>query len=633
MGRALGWITACCLLLLSPCAWASSHSRHVLIISSFGRAIPAQTILEQGLQRTLPFAGGENDIVFEFMDAPRVPPEQAADPLAALIAAKYAGQQWDAVVAWGPVASRFVTRHAAIFGQSPRFHIETAASQLATMHLSAQDVAIPMPNDYATSIATALDISHPETLFVIASQTDATGKRRLEQFEDGFKSLKRKVNVEYLLDLPLTQLEGLLAKLPANAAVYYLLMFSDGAGTRMTPYAVAERLSAASKVPIFSQWESLMGSGIAGGYLLSHDAIGANLGETIRSWPDQSALAYSPLRQVYDWQALDRWGISQSALPADAVLMNRPRTLWQQYRWHVSGVAVVLVLLCGLSLILIRALYAKRAALAALDIQRRGLADEVAERTRELSRSNHELESFAFAVSHDLRAPLRAIVGYSTLLGRKLANQLDGEAREYIGFVTEGAKRMDGMITGLLEYSRVSAHTADTFALTDLKPIILNAIQPLGLEAHDCGATITMDIPDNLPQVPAERALMTRLFQNLAENALKYRSPERPLQMSISVCNQGTSLLATIEDNGIGVPPEQSERIFGLFQRLSTSQGGYGIGLALCQRIAQIHNGELWLEPLPHGPGCRFRLRLPVSPQQNVKADPEQHDEKATAEH
>lgn len=628
MSRLLGWVVAV-FVLLSPsaAAWAKTIPLHVLVISSFVRDIPAQTALERGMQHSLPFQDGSNDVVFEFMDASRAPPTQVAPALAALIRAKYQDVTWDAVVAWGPVAGQFVINNADLFGDAPRLHLETTPAQLQAMHAGPRDQAVTFPSDYQTSIATAVDVSGAETLIVIGTQADAPGRRRLESFRTGLKALDRPPSVEYLLDLPLPQLETLLAKLPGNAAVYYLLMFSDGLDTRMTPYAVAQRLAAASSAPIFSQWESLMGSGIVGGHVFSHEAIGDILGQTLAALPERSTITKPFMRSVYDWHALDHWQLNRDRLAKDAVFVNQPHSLWHQYGWYVTGLTVVLLMLIGLSLALARALYAKRGALVALDSERRQLTDMVALRTQELTRSNRELESFAFAVSHDLRTPLRAIGGYSKLLSRKLERtSQDDETTEFLNFIIDGTQHMDAMILGLLEYSRVTEHLADKFTATDLARVIAESLQPLALEAQACGAAIVLDIASDLPGVQAERALLTRLFQNLLENALKYRAPERPLQVSVNARPAPGGVLVTVTDNGRGIPPDQHERVFGLFQRLNATndQSGFGIGLALCQRIAKIHGGKLWIETPDAGLGCRFCLALPVSTQQQVNPDSKQ---------
>ncbi len=245
------------------------------------------------------------------------------------------------------------------------------------------------------------------------------------------------------------------------------------------------------------------------------------------------------------------------------------------------------------------------------------LEDKVHQRTRrlekvalELSRSNTELEQFAYIASHDLQEPLRMVRSYVQLLQRRYQGRLDQTADKYIGYAVDGATRMTRMINDLLEYSRVMTR-GKPIGPIDCEQAWSEALANLAKVIEDTGARVTCD---PLPQVTADFAQVVQLFQNLIGNALKYRS-DRPPRIHGSAQCQGRLWLFSIRDNGIGIEPQYQDRIFVIFQRLHGlgEYSGTGIGLAVCKRIVERHGGSLWVESV-YGQGSTFCFTLPEAP-------------------
>jgi light-regulated signal transduction histidine kinase (bacteriophytochrome) len=234
----------------------------------------------------------------------------------------------------------------------------------------------------------------------------------------------------------------------------------------------------------------------------------------------------------------------------------------------------------------------------------------LAERSEDLARSNADLEQFAYVASHDLSEPLRKVANFCQLLERQYAPQLDDRARQYIGFAVDGAKRMQVLISDLLAFSRVG-RTTDTFEPLDLNDVVSRAIGTLDDRIAEAGAQIDCD---PLPSVSGDPTLMLALFQNLIGNAVKYRKPDVAAHVRISAERSGADWLFTIADNGIGIDPQYSERIFTIFQRLHlrSEYGGTGIGLALCRKIVEFHRGRIWLARST-GPGATFHFTIPAT--------------------
>lgn len=240
--------------------------------------------------------------------------------------------------------------------------------------------------------------------------------------------------------------------------------------------------------------------------------------------------------------------------------------------------------------------------------ERKQAEERLAKTARELARSNAELEQFAYVISHDLQQPLRTVAGFTHLLDEQLAGQLDTDAREFMGFIVDGARRMQQLINDLLEYARVGSR-GQPFHPTDAAAALNDAVWDLRPDMEDTEATITCDA---LPTVLADVTQLTELFQNLVGNAIKYRGAAPP-QIHIGVQREGQCWRFSVRDNGIGIDPQHFDRIFGIFQRLHTNEEypGTGIGLAVCQRIVERHGGRLWVESQP-GQGSTFYFTLPM---------------------
>jgi signal transduction histidine kinase len=227
----------------------------------------------------------------------------------------------------------------------------------------------------------------------------------------------------------------------------------------------------------------------------------------------------------------------------------------------------------------------------------------------ELERSNRELEQFAYVASHDLQEPLRMVSSFMQLLERRFEHQLDDKARQYISYALEGSQRMSQLISDLLMFSRVGRGTWNP-APVNLNELFVQILSNCRSTLEETGAVITCD---ELPVVQGEPSQLSQLLQNLLVNAVKFRRQDVTPEVHVSATRQGKSWLLAVRDNGIGIAPEQHQRIFVIFQRLHSRQkyNGTGIGLAVCQRIVEFHGGRIWVESEP-GKGSTFLFNLPA---------------------
>ncbi|HEV7193701.1 MAG TPA: ATP-binding protein [Jatrophihabitantaceae bacterium] len=235
----------------------------------------------------------------------------------------------------------------------------------------------------------------------------------------------------------------------------------------------------------------------------------------------------------------------------------------------------------------------------------------------ELARSNADLEQFAYVASHDLSEPLRKIANFCQLLERQYGDQLDERAKQYIDFAVDGARRMQTLISDLLALSRVGRST-DSFAPVDTASALQEALEHLEDVIEATGAGVGHS---DLPTVFGDRALIVSLLENLIGNSIKYRSDEPPLVVVTAVPDSEVDgWLFTVQDNGIGIEAQYADRIFAIFQRLHLreSYAGTGIGLALCRKIVQFHDGRIWLDTEERRPGATFRFTLPGRPRHDA---------------
>jgi signal transduction histidine kinase len=235
--------------------------------------------------------------------------------------------------------------------------------------------------------------------------------------------------------------------------------------------------------------------------------------------------------------------------------------------------------------------------------------DTLSKRTAELTRSNAELDQFASVVSHDLQEPLRMITAYMNLLQTQYGGKLDKDADEFIGYAVDGTKRMQGLINDLLTYSRVATRGKE-FAPTDCNEVVARALLNLITSINESGAQVTHD---QLPTVLGDEFQLGQLFQNLIDNAIKYRGVA-PAEIHVGCERDGEMWRFAVKDNGIGIEPEYAERIFVIFQRLHTRQEypGTGVGLAICKKIVDRHRGKIWVESEPRK-GSTFYFTLPIN--------------------
>ena len=246
---------------------------------------------------------------------------------------------------------------------------------------------------------------------------------------------------------------------------------------------------------------------------------------------------------------------------------------------------------------------------AARDITERNNAEEqIARQAKELTRSNAELEQFAYVASHDLQEPLRMVASYTELIAKRYKGKLDAEADEFISYAVDGANRMRALINDLLVYSRMGTGGKE-FAPTSMQTVLDVALSNLQVAIRESGAEITHNA---MPTVMADGSQLVQVLQNLIGNAITFRR-ESPPRVHIAAERRGDEWVLSVRDNGIGIDSKYFHRLFTMFQRLHARNEypGTGIGLAIVKKIVERHLGRVWVESQP-GQGSTFYFTIPA---------------------
>ena len=243
------------------------------------------------------------------------------------------------------------------------------------------------------------------------------------------------------------------------------------------------------------------------------------------------------------------------------------------------------------------------------DKERKEANNELKKNLEELERSNKELKSFAHITSHDLQEPLRTITSYSQLIERRYKRQLDPDADEFLKYMVSDAKRMKSMIQGLLDYSHVEAK-GNEFKEVNTEKALDTALSNLQHSIEQCHAEVTHD---PLPPVFADENQIVNVFQNLIDNALKFRKKDETPKIHISAKKDDNNQIFSIKDNSIGIEDQYFDKIFEVFKRLHAigEYEGAGIGLSIVKRIIDRHGGHIWVESSP-GRGSTFYFTIPL---------------------
>ncbi|MBT3145020.1 GGDEF domain-containing protein [Neptunomonas phycophila] len=368
-------------------------SKSILIINSWSEQLPWQQSIERGFLQAMD--AEPNTIVYtEHLDAERFPTEDYQDVFAAYLTQKYKSIELESVVAESLPAVEFLMKNQSLFTNIHRFYFPDSDKVTAT--LSSDESLIPIFEDYLGSFNEMLRIYNPDNIYVVADSLSYSGRNQLQRFKEALPTSLLNDSITFLVDKPMTELVDEVSRLPENSAIFYLLIFRDGAGKDFIPYKAAQRISEAANAPVFSVWESLMGSGVVGGYLLSGERVG-NLAGNAALYFGQQPLPTTKdaFEYYYDVNQIERFGINKKDLPDTTILINDFPSFYESYKLQINLTLLALTLFIVLSIILSVVNRKRRYLVNALQTEQDLLEKRVFERTQELNQLRIKAEKDA----------------------------------------------------------------------------------------------------------------------------------------------------------------------------------------------------------------------------------------------
>jgi signal transduction histidine kinase/CheY-like chemotaxis protein len=616
------FFSLCIVLMMENAVKASvDHPLNIIYISSYAKDLPNQIKIEDGLNNILNYRSGYHNVYYEYLDGARLPSADVESGLTNFIITKYASIHFDVVVGHGWPAAAFVAKHQAVFGAARRIYAEISTTDLE--RLQKADVSaevILAQTDYLTSIQEALTVSGADQIIVAGETKSPSGQIRISAFREAIKKIQIPTHIEYFLDIDLDELLYKVSILPAKTIIYYLLIFNDGHGHSLAPYSVAEKLSERASAPIFSQWESLIGSGIVGGYVLSSEKVGESIGNIIIN---KNTYFESNFDHVYDWRQITRWNLSQNMLPVNSIIRYRQVTLFEQYRIQILFIISFIILMVIILLLLARTVVQRNVAVRMLAEDRLLLADRVQERTAELAQesqrlleakkvaeaANHAKSAFLAMMSHEIRTPMTGIIGISEILKRSF---IDVEQKKYIDIMYTSAIGLLTILNDILDYSKIEADKLtleySIFDVIDVVKATISLFSPRAEESLNLLKFNTHDIDRLLVRGDAIR--IRQILSNLIGNAVKFtRNGSIEITLTYNTIDQRQLLRFEVEDSGIGISDEDLSRLFKPFSQVDIEAtrkfGGTGLGLAISKRLVELMGGEIGAMSRP-GYGSRF---------------------------
>ena len=570
-------------------------------------------MLDASLVKTL-IAGSPEplDIYRESMDLSRFDSAAYRTLLREYLRTKYSGKKIDVVVSvLGPSLRFLMSEGDPVFPGAPIVFCGLDKRELGSQQLPSNVTGVFLKREFLPTLELALKL-HPDTKRVIfVSGTSDFNSRLVEQAKQEFRAVEDRVEIAYLTKLPLNKLLTELSQLPPHSIILYSTLFRDGSGQAFVTHDIAKRISAAANAPVYGFLDQYLGLGIVGGDLYSLERVGeetAKLALQILAGVQPSALP--PLeprtgKMLFDARQLQRWGISESQLPPEAVVMFRPRslsTLWDDYRTYVAGALVIVALLA----LLIFGLLFER-------FWRRRAEAEVEERRKEVTHLTRVaiLGELSGALAHELNQPLTAILSNAQAAQRLLAEtpvDLD-EVREILSDISNDDKRAGDVINRLRVLMRKGEPKVLPLDLNDLANDVLELAHSELIERN---VAVTTRLTPGLPNIRGDRVQLQQVLLNLIMNACEAMSDTDSIDRSLAVstARDGDSKLRlTVADRGSGMSSDLVARMFEPF--VTTKAQGLGLGLSICRSIVVAHGGHLWGANNPDR-GASFFVSLPI---------------------
>lgn len=551
----------------------------------------------------------------EYLEANRFPGELQSEALHSFLKQKYAHRPIDIVVAQSEVSLGFLLKYSDdLFPRVPIVFYSGIRPKPEMLARRPNTTGLVVFANFRKSLDTALQLQPLANQVFVVSGSLERDKRFEAEAREELKDYRRDITINYLTDLSPAELITRTATLPRKSIILYVWQQArDSQGKLLESADVVSLITPTASAPVFAMSSPLIGRGIVGGYVYTLEGGSQRAAEMVRQIAagtpvDSIPIEPVPTTPIFDWRELQRWKIDEQALPAGSQVVFKELTFWQLYKWRIVLIAALFLLQTSIIAVLLIERKRRKRAKELLDQLNAELETRIEARTAALNAKSRELESFAYSVAHDLKAPLRGIDGYSRLLLEDYAGKLDREGQVFLRTIQSSTDEMTELIDDLLAYSRLERRELKTGRL-ELAPLVNLIVEE---KKRDAGRPIDFVINVNGGTVTADVSGLSQSLRNYLDNAIKFTGRTTQPRVEIGARENGAKCLLWVRDNGIGFDMKDHERIFEIFQRLSASDDypGSGIGLALVRKAMERMGGRAWAESKP-GEGATFYLEIP----------------------
>ena len=535
--------------------------------------------------------------------------------LVALLRRKYEGKKFDLIFTIGayPI-SMSVRNRAELFPGTPIVFLTIDPRNIQNLFPAPGVTGVWGEINFKPNLELALKL-HPGTKRVVRIQ----GVSEIDKFwatkaKEDFREYEPRLEFSDLSGMTIPEMRNALAGLPPDTIVFFISSIQDKAGNAYESPDYLRQISSASTAPIYGTTDAHLGVGAVGGSVLSFEALGGEAGRVglrVLAGERPEAIAPHGVHSVviFDWRELKRWGISEQQLPPGSVVQFKVPSFWERYKWYLIGTFTLLVLQTSLIAVLLFERGRRRRAKEALDRLNAELEERIAARTAALADKSKELETFAYSVAHDLKAPLRGINGYTRLLIEDFSKDLNGEAQTFLKTIQSSSEEMNELIDDLLAYSHIERREFKSDRI-DLQPLVSAVVEQKSRELT--GGDIEFISNINGVSIVADSNGLVQSLRNYIDNAVKFSARVSRPRIEIGCNETAQDIVLWVRDNGIGFNMKYHDQIFGIFQRLNRSEEypGTGIGLAIVRKAMERMGGRAWAESEP-GHGATFYLEIP----------------------
>jgi signal transduction histidine kinase len=576
---------------------AAAEPKRVLLLQSFGPDISPFSDVAQSFHNELVKQSPESIDFYEasiYTSRLQNPKDEEDDALHEYLRSLSSNRKPDLVVTIGAPATYFAQRHRQqLFPGTPLLITGAAQRRVPPESLMKNDAVVAWGIDIPSYFDNILRL-RPNTKQIAV----AIGNSMLEQF---WIAEMRRLN-----GLSLSGMVQRVADLPPQSALFYIFVAVDGAGVPQPLDRAFAPIRDAAKVPVFGWGDYHLGRGIVGGPLAPLQTLAekaASLALRVLHGESEDDIKTPPLefKAIYDWRELQKWNISESLLPPGSTVRFREPTIWDRYRLQILLISAFLAIQ---TLLIIALLYERR---------RRAVAEvEVRQRMNQLGLMNRRAVAgeLSGSIAHEIKQPLAAIAlsGGAALrwLNRKIPD-LDEVRSSLQSMVADSHRAAKVVDTIRAMYNK----DAQNKTMVDVGELIDEVLDLLRNELVKHNVTVRKVETPELPRVCVEPVQLQQVIFNLIRNAIDAMSTVTDRRRILRVRterNEAGEVIISVEDSGVGLDPENVDKVFAPF--FTTKPDGMGMGLSICRSIMEVHGGRLTAAPMPHG--ARFEIALPT---------------------